>query len=209
MVYHGQPRILTEIASANLADPFVNPAGADRPLGPQEARWNFPLPYRRGDWRLRQIVDYGITAVFAGLSHVAKYRTNWLENFYRIHADWANRKEAPYAFVIPASQRDPFEARELLDILRTGAGRGPEGGRRVHGGRQAVRRRLSRRQGCAALRRVRKDDAREAGLPGPAALSRRSAEAALRRHRSFARDADGRRRRSDRYAVRGDSGRRQ
>ena len=27
MVYHGQPRILTEIASASLADPFVNPAG--------------------------------------------------------------------------------------------------------------------------------------------------------------------------------------
>jgi hypothetical protein len=119
MVYHGQPRILTEIASATLADPFVNPAGADRPLGPQEARWNFPLPYRQGDWRLKQIVDYGVTAVFAGLSHVAKYRTTWLENFYRVHADWANRKEGPFAFVIPASQRDPFEARELLDILRT------------------------------------------------------------------------------------------
>ncbi|MGH9328897.1 MAG: M14 family zinc carboxypeptidase, partial [Vicinamibacterales bacterium] len=119
MVYHGQPRILTEIASANLADPFVNPAGADRPLGPQEARWNFPLPYRRPDWRLRQIVDYGVTAVFAGLSHMAKYRISFLENAYRIHADWVNRKEAPYAFVISASQRDPFETRELLNILRT------------------------------------------------------------------------------------------
>ncbi len=119
MVYHGQPRILTEIASASLADPFVNPAGADRPLGPQEARWNFPLPYRRPEWRLRQIVDYGVTAVFAGLSHMAKYRVSFLENSYRIHADWVNRKEGPYAFVIPSTQRDPFETRELLDILRT------------------------------------------------------------------------------------------
>jgi hypothetical protein len=119
MVYHGQPRILTEIASASLADPFVNPAGADRALGPQEARWNFPLPYRRPEWRLRQIVDYGVTAVFAGLSHMAKYRTSFLENSYRIHADWVNRKEGPYAFVIPSTQRDPFETRELLDILRT------------------------------------------------------------------------------------------
>jgi Zinc carboxypeptidase len=118
MVYHGQPRILTEIASASLADPFVNPAGADRPLGPQEPRWNFPLPYRRPDWRLRQIVDYGITAVFAGLSHMAKYRTSFLENAYRIHADWVNRKETPYAFVISAAQRDPFEAYELLQIMR-------------------------------------------------------------------------------------------
>lgn len=120
MVYHGQPRILTEIASVNLADPFVNPAGKDRPLGPQEVRWNYPLPYRRSDWRLRQIVDYGITVVFAGLSHMAKYRTTWLENFYRVHADWVNRKEGPFAFVVPAAQRDPFEAHELLDILRMG-----------------------------------------------------------------------------------------
>ncbi len=116
MVYHGQPRILTEIASASLADPFVNPAGT--PLGPQEPRWNFPLPYRRPEWRLRQIVDYGVTAVFAGLSHMAKYRTSFLENSYRIHADWVNRKGGPYAFVIPPSQRDPFETMELVNIMR-------------------------------------------------------------------------------------------
>ncbi|MCA1559636.1 MAG: M14 family metallopeptidase, partial [Acidobacteria bacterium] len=121
MVYHGQPRILTEIASANLADPFVNPAGKDKPLGPQETRWNFPLPYRQGEWRLRQIVDYGVTAALAGMSHVAKYRTSWLENSYKVHADWVNRKDAPYAFVIPAVQRDPYETYELLDILRIGA----------------------------------------------------------------------------------------
>ena len=83
MVYHGQPRILTEIASVDLADPFVNPAGKDVPLGPQEPRWNYPVPYKRGDWRLRQIVDYGRTAAFAGIGHVAKYRVTWLENSTR------------------------------------------------------------------------------------------------------------------------------
>jgi hypothetical protein len=119
MVYHGQARILTEIASVNLADPFVNPAGKDVPLGPQEPRWNY-LPYTRGDWHLRQIVDYGVTAAFAGMSHVARYRTTWLENFYKVHADWVNRKASPYAFVVSAAQRDPLEAYELLDILRIG-----------------------------------------------------------------------------------------
>jgi hypothetical protein len=118
MVYHGQPRILTEIASVNLADPLINANGA--PMGPQDTRWNFPLPYRRSDWRLRDIVDYGSTVAIAGMAHVAKYRTTWLENFYRVHADWVNRKEAPYAFVVPAVQRDPFETFELLDILRFG-----------------------------------------------------------------------------------------
>jgi hypothetical protein len=118
MVYHGQPRILSEIASVNLADPYVNPAGRDVPLGPQEPRWNFPLPYTRSDWHLRQIVDYGNTVAFAGMAHVAKYRTTWLENFYKVHADWVNRKTPPYAFVVPRNQRDLFETLEMFDILR-------------------------------------------------------------------------------------------
>jgi hypothetical protein len=121
MVYHGQPRILSEIASVNLADPFVNPAGADKPLGPQEARFNFPRPYSKGEWQLSQIVDYGVTVALAGMSHVAKYRTEFLTNFYRVHRDWVNWKGSPYAFVIPATQRDPLATYELLDILKTGA----------------------------------------------------------------------------------------
>jgi hypothetical protein len=120
MVYHGQPRILTEIASANLADPFVNPAGRDKPLGPQESRWNFPRPYTQGEWKLSQIVDYGVTVALAGIQHVAKYRTTWMENFYKVHRDWVNWKGTPYAFVVPAVQRDPMATREMLDILKLG-----------------------------------------------------------------------------------------
>lgn len=120
MLYHGQPRILTEIASARLADPYYNPAGTQRPLGPQQTRWNFPAPYEDSVWRLSDIVEYGRIAVFAGLEQVAKYRLRWLENFYRVHKDWVERDEAPYAFVIPAEQRDPFETYELLDILHFG-----------------------------------------------------------------------------------------
>ena len=117
MVYHGQPRILTEIASANLADPYVNPAGPNRPLGPQQARTNFPVPYDSGVWRIGDIVEYGEIATFAALENMAKYRTRWLENFYRVHRDWVNRDEAPYAFVVPGEQRDPFATYELLEIL--------------------------------------------------------------------------------------------
>ena len=117
MVYHGQPRILTEIASVNLTDLFVNPDGAGVPLGPQERLWNFPVPYSLGEWRLRRIVDYGSTALIAGLTHMAKYRVTWLENFYKVHRDWVERTDGPFAFILPAEQRDPFETFELFDTL--------------------------------------------------------------------------------------------
>jgi hypothetical protein len=118
MVYHGQPRILTEIASANLADPYRSPT--NQPLGPQESRWNFPTPYSKPEWRLSQIVDYGMTAVFGGLTHLAKYRREWLSNFHRVHRDWVERDEPPYAFVVPKEQRDPHALRQLLEILDFG-----------------------------------------------------------------------------------------
>ena len=120
MVYHGQPRILTEIASANLADPYVNPSGPGRPLGRQQARTNFSAPYDSAVWRLGDIVEYAEIATFAALENMAKYRTRWLENFHRVHRDWVERNEPPYAFVVPAAQRDPFAAYELLEILHFG-----------------------------------------------------------------------------------------
>ena len=117
MLYHGQPRILTEIASARLANPLYNPIGIGRPIGPQQSHWNFPVPFDRAVWRLADIVEYGRIAVFAGLEQMARYRVQWLKNFYTVHKEWVDRDESPHAFVIPAQQRDPFETVELLKIL--------------------------------------------------------------------------------------------
>ena len=52
-------------------------------------------------------------------------------------------------------------------------------------------------QARAAIRRVRQDNARASAVSGSAAVSRRTAESAIRRHRSHARHADGRAGRSE------------
>ena len=119
MVYHGQPRILTEIANSNLADPVKSPDG--KPLGWQDSRAHFPVPYTKDTWTLGQQVDYGVTAAFAGITHVARYGREWLWNFYQVHRDWSNFTDGPYAYVVPPNQRDPYGAYEMLDLLQFGA----------------------------------------------------------------------------------------
>jgi len=120
MVYHGQPRILTEIATGgSLAMSATN--ADDRPIGPQVARANFPVPYAKSTWTLADQVDYGVTAALAGMSEVARYGREWLYNFYQVHRDWVSSAKGPYAFVVPATQRDPFATSEMLEILKIGA----------------------------------------------------------------------------------------
>lgn len=118
MAFHGQPRILTELASADLANTFHNPRGPNVPLGPQQPKHLFPNPYSKSTWSLKQIVDYGDTAAFGLMQHVARNNREWLYNFYQIQRDWVNRTEGPYAFVLPADQRDPFATYELLKIMQ-------------------------------------------------------------------------------------------
>ncbi len=121
MVYHGQPRILTEIAnSPGLADPYVNPRKGE-PLGPQESRAHFPVPYSKDTWTLAQQMEYGITAAFAGMTHVAKHGREWLYNFYQVHRDWTTFTGGPFAYVVPPNQHDPYGAYEMLDLLQFGA----------------------------------------------------------------------------------------
>jgi hypothetical protein len=120
--YHGGVRILTEAAGVRIATPLMlseeDLVSAGR-FDVHKPAWNFPLPWKGGQWRLRDIVEYEKTALRACLLHAARYRGWWLRNFHGVGLRALSRS-SPYAFVIPAGQRDAQALRDLLEVLDFG-----------------------------------------------------------------------------------------
>jgi hypothetical protein len=120
---HGGVRVLSETASARLASPLDVEAhelhsrrgGYD----PKRASWNFPAPWPGGTWRLADVVDYQLAASLAVLDHAARNREYWLRTFLGVNRRACHPKE-PFAFVLPARQRDPLAAARLVEVLHTG-----------------------------------------------------------------------------------------
>ncbi|MFN0120682.1 MAG: M14 family zinc carboxypeptidase [Blastocatellia bacterium] len=152
--YHNTVGILSEAASAQLATPINitreelvrgGPGqsddlrasrsrsravrGLDNPL---QRATNFPDPWPGGVWRPRDILNMELTATRSLLGFVTKYREEFIRNFYEAgrRAIAAGENEAPFAYVIPAAQHDPFAARKMISVL---AAQGVE----VHEAREA------------------------------------------------------------------------
>lgn len=121
--YHGGLRILSETASARLASPVrIAPEELNTSaLGysPRAATWNHLEPWTGGVWRQRDIVDYQLITLESLLYQAALRREDLLRAFYRI-GERAIARTNPYAFVIPAVQRDPGALRVLLETLAFG-----------------------------------------------------------------------------------------
>lgn len=124
MHYHGGARILSETASARLASTVDVPAGrvrGGREYDAAQAAWNFPWPWRGGEWGLPDIVDYQFSGAMALLSNAARNRRYWLENFYRVNerasAGWP---EWPAAWAIPDGQDNRVGLESVLRILAMG-----------------------------------------------------------------------------------------
>jgi zinc carboxypeptidase len=123
--YHGGVRILSEVASANLASPIDVPfdrlATRARGFDPRARSWNFTNPWPGGRWTLKDIVSYQTDAAYALLQNAARYRDRWLESFLTVQSravrGWKNW---PYAYVIPRQQRDTVALATLLGILHRG-----------------------------------------------------------------------------------------
>jgi hypothetical protein len=118
--FHNVASFLTETALYRYATPHFYTL-SDFPTDERELRPRslYSSPWEGGWWRLRDAVDYMLTASFSVLDFAAKYRYDLLYNRYQAGRDVVAQgiAEPPYAYFIPRSQRDPVAAVELLRRL--------------------------------------------------------------------------------------------
>ncbi len=122
--YHNVVGILTEAASARLMTPITltreQLRGATRGLpNPLERTTNFPDPWPGGLWRPMDILRMELVAARALLQVAARYREEFLRDFYQLgkRAIERGRTEEPFAYLIPAEQWDPPTAAHLVNVL--------------------------------------------------------------------------------------------
>lgn len=120
---HNITALLTENASVRIATPvYIEPSelrGTSQGLPEYGVKMNFTDPWPGGWWRLRDIVDYQLVAMKGMIVACERNRDQFLRNFHGMAAEALRLTEdgAPYAYIIPADQRDPGATARLLKIF--------------------------------------------------------------------------------------------
>jgi Zinc carboxypeptidase len=97
---------------------FPNTGEDGEPIGEQTRTMRNLLPYDENVWRLEQIVDYLETGVWLALEEVAREPERWsYENLYLVPRNAIASQDGPYAYVLPAGQRDPYAVYDVLRVL--------------------------------------------------------------------------------------------
>jgi hypothetical protein len=125
--FHNSIGILTEAASARLMSPITvtreqlarttTTRGMRSPL---EAATNFPDPWPGGEWKPRTILQMEMVTARSLLSLVAKYRGEYLRNFYELGKKSINEpvlKDEAVAYLIPAGQGRDEAVAKLVGAL--------------------------------------------------------------------------------------------
>ncbi|MGI8733424.1 MAG: M14 family zinc carboxypeptidase [Pyrinomonadaceae bacterium] len=127
--YHNSIGILSEAASAKLMTPTIvtrdqlQRASTRGMRNALESATNFPEPWLGGEWRPRDIMHMEMVASRALLSLAARFRSDYLRNFYELGraATMAGTPNDPLAYLIPAGQgRDEAVAKLLAALLTQG-----------------------------------------------------------------------------------------
>lgn len=118
--FHNVTSFMTETGLYRYATPHFYtisdfPASS-RDLRPQSL---YASPWTGGWWRLRDAVEYMVTASFSVVDAAAKYKYDFLYNRYQAARDviamYTNGP--PYGYFVPRDQRDPVAAVEMLRRL--------------------------------------------------------------------------------------------
>lgn len=119
---HNVMSFLSEAASANYASPiFLAPRDLKQPRG---LKGNFIQtsmlqPWEGGWWHLRDIIEYELITATTMLNKIAEDREYYLKNFYRLSRRQREKgeKQPPFAYIIPASQKDTPTLKQLIKVL--------------------------------------------------------------------------------------------
>jgi hypothetical protein len=120
---HNMVGVLTEAASVRLASPIFlereELRGTARGFADHRQAVNFVDPWPGGWWRLRDILDYEWICARSLLTLAARYRTTFQAHYRAMgrEAIEQGRSNPPFAWVVPADQRDPGTAAEMVRIL--------------------------------------------------------------------------------------------
>ena len=122
---HNTVTLLTEAASVRVASPITVPADqltGGRGFPDHQPTTTFPNPWPGGSWKLRDIVDYDLSAARGLIGAAARYRDDLVRNFYRMAKRQVDlgMKGGPFAFIIPPDQFDAHAARKLEQLLIDG-----------------------------------------------------------------------------------------
>lgn len=124
--FHNSIGILSEAASARLMTPTnvstdqLRRATSRGMRNALDAATNFPDPWPGGEWRPRDIMKMEMLATRSILSLAAKYRQQYLNNFFELGQQNVSAKPAenePLAYLVPAGQARDEAVAKLIGLL--------------------------------------------------------------------------------------------
>jgi hypothetical protein len=128
--FHNSIGILSEAASARLMTPAtvtgeqLTRSSTRGMRNATERTTNFPDPWAAGTWRPRDIMEMEMIAARGVLSMAAKFRANYLRNFYELgrkNVEQQTKPDQPIAYLIPAGQgRDEAVAKLIASLVGQG-----------------------------------------------------------------------------------------
>ncbi|MFC2098315.1 M14 family zinc carboxypeptidase [Bacteroidota bacterium] len=116
--------MLTEAASVKTATPvYVEPneiGVSGKGLAEHKKSINLPHPWEGGWWRLSDIIEYEKSSTYSLLKTGSKHREDILafRNDLAVGEVNKGKTQAPYYYIMPASQHDPSELVKLVNLLK-------------------------------------------------------------------------------------------